>query len=104
MIDAASGGALMTKIVVEASALFKTLATHSQQWGVERGTSKRAGVHEIDAMSTMAAQISNLNKKFDNLMNVKSVKSFDVVCEIFAGIHASTECPNIGSFPEYMQQ
>ncbi|CAN6713111.1 unnamed protein product [Malus baccata var. baccata] len=104
MIDAASGGDLMTKTVAEASALFKTLATHSQQWGVERGPPKRVGVHEIDAMSTMAAQISNLNKKFDNLMNVKFVKSFDVVCEICAGIHASTECPNIGSFPEYMQE
>ncbi|XP_070679073.1 uncharacterized protein [Malus domestica] len=85
MIDAASGGALMTKIVAEASALFKTLATHSQKWGVERGPPKRVGVHEIDAMSTMAAHISNLNKKFDNLINVISVKSFDVVCEICAG-------------------
>ncbi|XP_050157542.1 uncharacterized protein LOC126631460 [Malus sylvestris] len=55
-------------------------------------------------MSTIAAQISNLNKKFDNLMTVKSVKFFDVVCEICASIHASTECPNIGSFSEYMQE
>ncbi|KAM1218499.1 hypothetical protein TB2_045614 [Malus domestica] len=85
MIDAASGGALMTKTVAEASALFKTLATHSQQWRVERGPSKDVGVHEIDVMSTMATQISNLNKKFDNLMTVKFVKSFDVVCDICAG-------------------
>ncbi|TQE06787.1 hypothetical protein C1H46_007569 [Malus baccata] len=32
------------------------------------------------------------------------MKSFDVVCEICAGIHASIECPNIGSFPKYMQE
>ncbi|XP_068319665.1 uncharacterized protein [Pyrus communis] len=33
-----------------------------------------------------------------------TMTSFDVVYEICAGIHASTECPNIGSFPEYMQE
>ena len=37
-------------------------------------------------------------------MTVKSMKSFDVVCDICASIHASIECLNIGSFPKYMQE
>ncbi|XP_048421217.1 uncharacterized protein LOC125468803 [Pyrus x bretschneideri] len=104
MIDAASGGALMTKTVDEAFALFNTLAANSQSWGTDKELPKKAGVHKTNAMLAMAAQISSLNKKFDNLMVVKFVKSFDGVCEICAGIHSSIECLMSSSFPKFIQE
>ncbi|XP_048432604.1 uncharacterized protein LOC103956471 [Pyrus x bretschneideri] len=43
MTNAASGGALMTKTVDEASAIFNTLSANSQSWGIDRKLPKKAG-------------------------------------------------------------
>ncbi|KAI5339529.1 hypothetical protein L3X38_018801 [Prunus dulcis] len=104
MIDAASGGALMEKTVSAASALFDSMAANYHQWGTDRGQPKRAGVPEIEAFTTMAAQISNLNKKFANLMSINSVQCTNAVCGVSADLHSTANCPVSESFPAYMQE
>ena len=65
---------------------------------------KGSGIQETDNISAMSAQIENLNKKFDSLMSINSVKSSNGVCDICAGIHCSIDCPMRESFPDYMQE
>lgn len=79
MIDAASGGALMEKTVAATFALFNSMIDNYHQWGTDTGQPKHVGVHEIEAFTAMAAQISNLNRKFDNLMSINFVQSTNAV-------------------------
>ena len=52
----------------------------------------------------MAAQISNLNKKFDSLMSSNQSKMVSNMCEICAGPHYSMNCPMKGSFLEFIEE
>ncbi|KAM1284631.1 hypothetical protein ACFX2J_027302 [Malus domestica] len=104
MIDAASGSTIMTKIVDEASTLFNTLVANSQNWGGEGEQPKKVIVHEIDAFTTMAAQISNLNKKFDSIMSSNQSKMVSNMYEICAGPFSSMDCPMKGSFLEFIEE
>ncbi|KAL6288360.1 hypothetical protein ACE6H2_005870 [Prunus campanulata] len=62
-IDAAAGGALMGKTETEAYNLLEEMASNNYQWPSERSTPKKAGIHEIDAISALTAQISTLSKQ-----------------------------------------
>lgn len=67
LVDAAAGGAVMGKTPTEAFKLFETMASNNDEWPSERLNPKPAGVLEIDAVTLLPAQISNLTKKFDSL-------------------------------------
>ena len=56
IIDAASGGAFMSKSANEAYDLLEEISMNNYQWTSERETTKKvARVHELDAISMFSA-------------------------------------------------
>ncbi|KAI5343032.1 hypothetical protein L3X38_010908 [Prunus dulcis] len=92
LVDAAAGGALMTKTATEEFELLETMASNNYQWPSERMNLKPAGVLEVDAMALLTAQISNLTKKVDSLSVNAINTSTNFGCELCAGPHPSSEC------------
>jgi hypothetical protein len=58
LIDATLGGAFMNKSQDDAYNLLEEMATNNYQWPNERSIQKKTvGVHEIDAITTLTAQV-----------------------------------------------
>ncbi|KAJ4723309.1 DNA-directed DNA polymerase [Melia azedarach] len=96
MIDAAAGGALMSKTPDEAYQLLEEMASNNYQWPSDRSTQRKVvGVHEIDAITTLTAQVTTLSRQLGTL-NVNAIQSRVQVCELCGGNHASVNC-QVGS-------
>jgi hypothetical protein len=73
MLDASSGGALLSKSYTEGFDLIESITTNTYQWPTIRAnpasnTSKKpAGVHEVSETTALAAQIAQIH----NMMNVR---------------------------------
>src|SRR5262249_49639079 len=68
MIDAVVGGTLNNKTPKAAYELIDEMATNSYQWQIDRAATKKpAGVHNVDVVTALAAQIELLNKKIDGM-------------------------------------
>ncbi|XP_062099705.1 uncharacterized protein LOC133805537 [Humulus lupulus] len=94
IIDAAAGGAFMSKSANEAYELLKEMATNNYQWPSERAGSnnKVAGVHELDAITTLTAQVASLTKQLQqNTMSAQVVQA-QVMCELCGGSHPFDQC------------
>ncbi|XP_062075149.1 uncharacterized protein LOC133779174 [Humulus lupulus] len=64
IIDAASGGAFMSKSANEAYDLLEKMAMNNYQWLSERETTKKVGgVYELEAISMLSAQVATLTKQ-----------------------------------------
>ena len=64
LIDASAGGAIMGKNEVEAYQILENIALNNCQWPTKRAVPKKlAGVHDLDAVTNLAAQISSLSKQ-----------------------------------------
>uniref|UniRef100_A0A803PT47 Retrotransposon gag domain-containing protein n=1 Tax=Cannabis sativa TaxID=3483 RepID=A0A803PT47_CANSA len=80
LIDAAVGGALLSKHITEAINLLEEMATNSYNWPNERNTHKKlAGLHEVDPMTNIAAQISALSNQEAALVNHKNTSTVENV-------------------------
>ena len=69
------------------------------QWPTERTVPKKvAGVHDLDAVTNLATQISSLSKQLQATQLRNSQRSAHMVqanppsCESFHGPHLTTEC------------
>ncbi|KAL5549392.1 hypothetical protein UlMin_004623 [Ulmus minor] len=92
MIDAAAGGSLMGKTPEEAHDLLETMADNNNQWHSDRVNARRlAGVHEIDLVNALSAQVAALARKMDSMSSRLESKP-TVECELCGGNHASIEC------------
>lgn len=88
-IDAAAGGALMAKSVDYAYELLKNMVGNNYQWPTERSMDKNVTrIHEVDAITTLTAQVAALSKKFDS-MGINANQSLFVTCELCGGDHSS---------------
>ena len=69
LIDATAGGALMAKSYNEACELLERMANNNYQWPTKRVIAARrvAEVYELDAISTLSAQVATLSKKLDSV-------------------------------------
>ena len=67
MVDATAGGSLMRRTPEDAYQLLDDMANNAFNWQSERSTRKSAGIHSIDTLSSMSAQLELLSKKMDNL-------------------------------------
>ncbi|XP_024042758.1 uncharacterized protein LOC112099575 [Citrus clementina] len=68
MIDVVAGGTLMGKTLEAAYELLEEMASNNYQWSLERLISKGAiGVHNIDVVTALYAQIIAIRNKLDNL-------------------------------------
>ncbi|XP_021279860.1 uncharacterized protein LOC110413413 [Herrania umbratica] len=93
IIDAAAGGALMSKNAVDAYNLLEEMASNNYQWPSERSGSRKAvGAYEIDALGTLTTQVAALSKKLDTL-GVHAVQNSLVVCEMCGDSHSYDQCP-----------
>lgn len=104
MIDAAAGGTVMRKTPEEAYELFEEMASNSCQWATDRSVMRRlAGVHNVDAITSLAVQIEALSKKIDN-MQVSALKIQTSVCDFCGGGHPNHECQVSNSFASSFEQ
>ncbi|CAL1406907.1 unnamed protein product [Linum trigynum] len=97
-IDAAGGGTINNKIPPQVEQLIEDMAMNSYEWYSPRNKcrpppTRSAELHQVDPVTALAAQVENLNKKFDQL--TVSGKVFK--CEWCAGDHNTTECKFISS-------
>ena len=75
IIDAAARGALMGKERDKVYELLEEMASNSYQWQSDRAMSRKVvGVHEIDAISAIHAQLALLTKKLD-VTNVSAIQT-----------------------------
>ena len=90
MVDAAAGGALMSKTHEAAYELLEELASN-YQWPTERAMPRKtAGVLELDSITSLAAKMATLSQQLGK-MNVNVIQT-DVVCDHCAGNHSSVDC------------
>ena len=73
IVDASANGAILAKSYNEAYEILERMANNNYQWPAERAASTRrvAGVHELDAMTALTAQVSSLTSVLKS-MNVNS--------------------------------
>jgi len=75
MIDAATGGTLMSKTEEEAYNLIEEMAPNNHQWLNECGQPKRVGAkYDIDALTLLTAKMDAMTQKLDRL-NANAVNS-----------------------------
>ncbi|GKV13890.1 hypothetical protein SLEP1_g24852 [Rubroshorea leprosula] len=92
MIDLVVAGSLMGKIPEEAYKLVEEMASNNCRWNSERTPIKRsAGIHEVDTLKVLTAQVEALHKKFDKL-NASTRHVQHVTCDWCGGGHTSAEC------------
>ncbi|KAL4597574.1 hypothetical protein ACB092_11G000200 [Castanea dentata] len=91
MVDAAAGGALMSKTHEAAYELLEELASNNYQWPTERAMPRKiAGVLELDSITSLAAQMATLSQQLGK-MNVNAIQT-NVVCDHCSGNHSSADC------------
>ena len=92
-IDAAAGGTINNKTPEAAQELIDEMAMNNYQWQSSRvKSSKIAGVHQIDPVTALAAQIAALNQKIDGLNKPNAAPSQVFSCDLCGGSHMSKEC------------
>ncbi|XP_062093371.1 uncharacterized protein LOC133799363 [Humulus lupulus] len=95
IIDTASGGAFMSKSANEAYDLLEEMAMNNYQWPSERETIKKvAGVHELDAISMLSAQVATLTKQLqqNNIHAQAPMMQMQIICELCGGPHLFEQC------------
>lgn len=101
MIDAATGGSLMTKTKEETFALLDEISSNSYQWGTERTTPKKVGIFEVDVFTSLEAQVAALTKKLESqTVNAIATPSPCMLCQ---GPHANRDCLNWPQPPQQEQ-
>ena len=63
IVDAFANGAILSKSYNEAYEILERMANNNYQWPAERTNAARrvAGVHEVDAITVLSAQVSSFN-------------------------------------------
>ncbi|KAK4264934.1 hypothetical protein QN277_026049 [Acacia crassicarpa] len=93
IVDTSSGGSLLMKSFEEAYNLLECMAMNSHQWQADRATSSRtvAGIHELDAMTALIAQVSTLTNMVKGL-TLLSMQPSQVACLYCGGEHSYAQC------------
>ncbi|KAI3819513.1 hypothetical protein L1987_13353 [Smallanthus sonchifolius] len=88
LIDAYAGGDIGTKTPQEAYDLLEKLAAKSYTRHTSRARSQRQGVHQVDGITSLAAQVEALSTKIDQ-MHVHKAQS---LCAFCGGVHPTSAC------------
>lgn len=71
MLDAASRSSLCSKKPHAAYSLIKEMANNSCQWSSERNILvKEASIYQVDAITTLAAQVEAITKRMDIIQSI----------------------------------
>ncbi|XP_022897631.1 uncharacterized protein LOC111411323 [Olea europaea var. sylvestris] len=94
MVDAAARGILMAKTAEDAYALLDDIATNSYQWLSKRsGVKKVVGLHEVDPITVLAAQVASLTNQIVTLTTQGNQQKVDLVMSTSSS-HQETEVAN----------
>ena len=64
LINSYVGGTILSKNEVEACQILENIVLNNFQWPTERAVLKKlAGVHDLDAITNLEAQISSISKQ-----------------------------------------
>ena len=99
LIDASARRAILGKNEIEAYQILENIALNNFQWPIERAVSKKvARVHDLNAVTNLAAQISSLSKQLQatQLQNSQvaghMVQASPLSCDSCHGPHLTTKC------------
>ncbi|KAJ8534921.1 hypothetical protein K7X08_016649 [Anisodus acutangulus] len=94
IIDAAARWTFMSKSANEAHELLEDMTTNNHQWSDERLTYNKnvAGVHELDVITALTAQVASLTKQLQQNTVSANVVHMQMVCEICRGPHTFDRC------------
>ena len=106
MIDAAAGGSLNSKTPEAAYNLIEEMATNSYQWQSDRSQPRKAaGIHSLDSVTSLSAQIEALNKKIDKMsMTAPAMQVQGVQCDQYGGGQRNIDCQEGSSFSQPNEQ
>ncbi|XP_022846278.1 uncharacterized protein LOC111369022 [Olea europaea var. sylvestris] len=95
MIDVSTGGSVMKLDVDEAYDLYERVAENQSTWPTDGETPRKTtGLHNVDAVTALAAQMEVLTMKMDNLsQSVNMVHQSPPVCEGCGADHNTTHFP-----------
>ena len=98
LVDASANGALLSKSYNEAYAILERMATNNSQWPTDRLSEGRrvAGIHDLDAVTTLTAQVSSLSNILKS-MNVAAGVQQQVAaisCVYCGEGHTFDNCPS----------
>ncbi|MCI46557.1 hypothetical protein A2U01_0067797, partial [Trifolium medium] len=72
MLDASSGGALLSKSYTNGFALIENITANTYQWPTTRATpasaKKTAGIHEVVETTAIAAQVAQIHNMMKTMM------------------------------------
>ncbi|XP_073123845.1 uncharacterized protein [Henckelia pumila] len=100
MLDAAAGGNLLRKSPEDGYELFEEMASSSYQPQSERSMmQKSAGIHQVDAFTSMTAQLEAMNKNIDGLsLGNSATRIQEVFCDRCQGEHFTKDCQDGNPF------
>ncbi|KAI3773937.1 hypothetical protein L1987_48476 [Smallanthus sonchifolius] len=88
LIDAYAGGDIGTKTPQEAYDLLEKVAAKTYTQHTSRARTQRQGVHQVDGITSLAAQVEALSTKI-NQMHIHKAQS---LCEFCGGAHPTSAC------------
>ncbi|KAK4269933.1 hypothetical protein QN277_023027 [Acacia crassicarpa] len=97
IVDASSGGSIIMKSYEKAHDLLEHMAMNSHQQQADRATSSQtvAGIHELDGMTALTAQVSSLTNMVKGLAIPSSNSSLQlsqVACVYCGGEYSYSQC------------
>ncbi|XP_062080468.1 uncharacterized protein LOC133785233 [Humulus lupulus] len=102
IIDAAVGGAFMSKSTNEAYELLQEMAMNNYNWPSERENKKVAGVLEVDHIAMHTAQIASLTKQIQQQNNssdqAMQLQPAPISCDTCGGSLHFQQCPATSSY------
>ncbi|KAI3814024.1 hypothetical protein L1987_18766 [Smallanthus sonchifolius] len=88
LIDAYAGGDNGTKTPQEVYDLLEKVASKSYTQHSSRARTQRQGVHQVDGITSLAAQVEALSNKIDQMHVHKALS----LCEFCGGAHPTSAC------------
>ncbi|XP_068662913.1 uncharacterized protein [Aristolochia californica] len=80
IVDAASGGTLMSKTVEGATSLFEEMASNNYQWSTERTMAKKVvGIHELEPLAALLALVVTLSHQISALTTQRIPQSAEYI-------------------------
>ncbi|XP_073120421.1 uncharacterized protein [Henckelia pumila] len=94
MLDAAAGGNLLRKSSEDGYELIEEMATSSYHPQSERsGARKSTGIHQVEAFTSVAAQLEVMNKRIEELsVGNSAMRVQEVWCEKCGAEHFTKDC------------
>ncbi|KAH9762816.1 hypothetical protein KPL70_000947 [Citrus sinensis] len=104
MVDASTNGALLSKSYNEAYEILERIANNNYQWPSTRQAAARgtAGVHNVDALTTLAAQVTSLTMMVKAMTTAPATinQISDMSCVYCGEWHLFDNCPALSNRPQ----